>query len=414
MPIHLEMLYCSSLSSCAFHAKLSWKIVLLITIEQLRLPCLLYCGIMPIFIAATCQLSLKDYTAPHHWAVATSMLTYLERSYCSSLSSCGFHANFIWKDYTAHHWAVAASMPTHLELLYCSMSSCGFHADLSWKTILFIIEQLRLQCRLIVKDYTAHHWVVAASMPTFWFSLRHHAHLIAASCRLIFNAASLPTYLYTPVGSCCLEKQYETKTCIFDIAASLPTCGAMPRSHSCGILPLIASWAVNLWRNATGIILLIIEQFFRHYCWLVAQCHVPTPVGSCCSFLKKLLSSRMTWGIIAVLINIVALLSLPTLLWYYAALEAVWDQTCLVHGIIAMLFCCCGDFANLLYFAPQAKLLLINCCGVITAHSRSQVLATPLSSYNIILVHLLSSACGSFTLSPASLPFICALGACHT
>ena len=55
------------------------------------------------------------------------MPTYLERLYCSSLSSCGFHAVL------------------NLKRLYCSsLSSCGFHAGLY---------------------YTAHHWAVAASMP---------------------------------------------------------------------------------------------------------------------------------------------------------------------------------------------------------------------------------------------------------
>ena len=83
-------------------------IMILLIIEQLRLPCRL------------------NYTA-HHWAVAASMPTYLERLYCSSLSSCGFHAVL------------------NLKRLYCSsLSSCGFHAGLY---------------------YTAHHWAVAASMP---------------------------------------------------------------------------------------------------------------------------------------------------------------------------------------------------------------------------------------------------------
>jgi hypothetical protein len=47
--------------------------------------------------------------------------------------------------------------------------SCGVIANV---IILLIIEQLRLPCQVILKDYTAHHSAVAASMPTV---LRHHA-----------------------------------------------------------------------------------------------------------------------------------------------------------------------------------------------------------------------------------------------
>ena len=77
---------------------------------------------------------------------------------------------------------------------------------------------------------------------------------VAASCQLNCGVVSTyfqcgiiadlslywrPCHSHTPMGSCCLDKQYETKTCLFDIASSLPTCGTMPRSHSCGVLLLI-------------------------------------------------------------------------------------------------------------------------------------------------------------------------------
>jgi hypothetical protein len=104
-------------------------------------------------------------------------------------------------NYTAHHWVVAASMPTYLERLYCSsLSFCGFRAGLSWKIVLLIIEQLRLPCRLILTFFTAHHWAVAASMPTYFgiipIFIAVSCQLIAAPCRLMFDAASLPSYLY--------------------------------------------------------------------------------------------------------------------------------------------------------------------------------------------------------------------------
>jgi hypothetical protein len=63
----------------------------------------------------------------------------------------------------------------------------------SWKIILLIIEQLHLPCQLILIDYTAHHWAVAASMATYLIFIVVSALPLPHSCGIIL-----------------LRKQYET------------------------------------------------------------------------------------------------------------------------------------------------------------------------------------------------------------
>jgi hypothetical protein len=114
----VSIVYCSLMSK-------SWKIILLL-IEQLRLPCQLI------------------YWHPCHWHVL----------YCSSLISCNFHVNLEY--YTALGWAV--------HVLYCSsLSSCGLHPT----NLIFILASLPLphSCGIILlrKQYE-----------TNWFRLRCH------------------------------------------------------------------------------------------------------------------------------------------------------------------------------------------------------------------------------------------------
>jgi hypothetical protein len=56
----------------------------------------------------------------------------------------------------------------------------------------------------------------------------------------------------------------------------LPTCALCCSLSSCSII-IIAN---------SCIMLLIIEHLWRH-CRLVANVHIPTPVGSCCSFEQR-------------------------------------------------------------------------------------------------------------------------------
>ncbi len=178
-----------------------WKIILLI-VEQLRLPCRLSickdCGInanllflrhqrrlsswwrsLPLILLLRHYADL-DYTA-HHWAVAalcrlvvaSCRLIRLHCLYWAVAASCRLldYTAHHWAvaascrllDYTAHHWAVATSVST--SWLYCSsLSSCDIRVD--FLIILLIIEQLRHRYRLL--DYTARHWAVATSVSTSW------------------------------------------------------------------------------------------------------------------------------------------------------------------------------------------------------------------------------------------------------
>jgi hypothetical protein len=124
---------------------ISSSCIILLIIEQLRLPCcllVLYCSRLAVLVL-----------------------------YCSSLSRCDFHVDIYY--YTAHQWA--------LLILYCSLvSSCDLHVDLysgilDTPIILWDLaagkaawDQTCLNIILLIDEqfsyYTAHHWAVVISM----------------------------------------------------------------------------------------------------------------------------------------------------------------------------------------------------------------------------------------------------------
>jgi hypothetical protein len=183
---------------------ISSSFIILLIDEQLRLPCRLLVLLLTIS-------STLSYTA-HHWAVATSMLTY----------SIILLIDEQFSYYTAHHWAVATSMSTYIvaslplplycgilllakrhetklvSILYCSSmsSSC---------IILLIIEQLRLLCSswssycnilyprslLYLSQWELaklHSCVVWRGLGAWWLRCHYMTSLsfISASCRLLW------------------------------------------------------------------------------------------------------------------------------------------------------------------------------------------------------------------------------------
>jgi hypothetical protein len=166
---------------------------------------------------------LKDYTA-HHWAVATSMLTYivarmplacvilliieqlqllcqLRVLYCSS-------------------WSSAASLLSWLKSLSCRTTCCIIAIRVVTSSpafiILLIIEELRLPCQLPLKDYTTRHWAVAAcSMSTYLDRLCCSS---LSSCGFHTSLSHLysgnPCHSHTPVGLYCLENSMRP-ACLF-------------------------------------------------------------------------------------------------------------------------------------------------------------------------------------------------------
>jgi hypothetical protein len=225
----------------------------------------------------------------------------------SHRATCGITAN-LSDLYTAHHWAVATLMSSYI-FIVASLPlphSCGIM--LLWKQY----ETIQgFSCGIttdfdcgITADlsdlYTAHHWAVATLMSSYIFIVCH---------------------FHTPVGLCCYESSMRPYK-VF-LAASLPT--------------LIAASC---------------RLYLRHYCRLDSSSMLDVLQHRC---RLDSLSCRATCGVIADLIDLYSgiVVATPTLLWDYAAMKAVWDQTCLGCRIIADLI-----------FIIVASLPLPHLCGI--------------------------------------------------
>jgi hypothetical protein len=125
--------------------------------------------------------------------------------------------------------------------------------------------------------------------------LRHHRRLVA-NC-----------HLPTPVGSCCfIRRSSERPKLVSILAASSPTCcgiiadfhlrsQALAASLSSVSCCFLESSVRPLQGLSCGIMSTLICahkrlrlhcRSLRHSCRLVANCHLPTPVGSCC-FIRR-------------------------------------------------------------------------------------------------------------------------------
>jgi hypothetical protein len=104
----------------------------------------------------------------------------------------------------------------------------------------------------------------------------------------------------------------------------------MPLPHSCGIMLL---WKQH--ETIEGLSCGIMRLWLRH--------HANFTCGIAADSICRLIGfeSRSRWttcGIITILIDLYSgIIATSTLLWYYTAQGAVWDQTCLGCGIIANL-----------------------------------------------------------------------------
>ena len=195
-----------------------------------------------IFIVASCHLR-------HHRRLVNA---------ASLPSLLRHHRRLNYYD-TAHHRAVAASVPTQL---YCSsLGSCGFHANL---IILLVIEQLRLPCRLLLYGSSLsscgfHAAFIAASSPT---SLWHHANFIEAFIA-DFVVYWRRSHSPTPVGACCLQSSIRPYKVTFNTASY------SRRVNIATSLPLVASSQSYLYSGAIATCGVIAVLSMRRHCHLI-------------------------------------------------------------------------------------------------------------------------------------------------
>jgi hypothetical protein len=110
-------------------------------------------------------------------------------------------------------------------------------------------------------------------------------------------------------------------------------------------------------------------RLLRHSCRLVANCHLPTPVGSCC-FIRRSSERPKLVSILAA--------SSPTCCGIIANFHL--RSQALATSLLSVSWCC--------FLESSVRPLQGLFCGFIADfYLRSQALVTSLSSYDIIVVH---------------------------